>query len=59
MTNERICAYCHQPMQGVASAGNEWLCHPNDGLDYYRLVTIHRMPLPDGRVWEHNHWQIE
>lgn len=42
--SERICGHCVNPMRGHASiseaTGTVWLCHPDDGEDCYRLVTV-------------------
>lgn len=42
----RICTHCQQPQRGFASltlSGIEFpLCHPDTGMDCYRLVTIYR-----------------
>lgn len=41
----RICAHCANPMRGLASmtiSGKHlWLCHPDEGLDCYRLVNVY------------------
>ena len=42
----RICAHCREPMQGYATIGGRWLCHPDAGLDCYRLVTVYGHPMP-------------
>ena len=34
------CAHCANEMRGHASAGAQSLCHPDEGLDCYRLVTV-------------------
>lgn len=46
LPESRICGHCQRPMRGMASAGSTWLCHPDDGMDCYRLVTLygHRVP---------------
>jgi len=44
---KKQCAHCMREMRGYASAGNgQRLCHPDAGLDCYRLVTVygHEMP---------------
>ncbi|TDC34205.1 hypothetical protein E1211_17815 [Micromonospora sp. 15K316] len=38
---ERICGHCRTPMRGYARLGDIWLCHPDDGLDCYRMVTLY------------------
>jgi len=42
----RTCGHCRQPMRGYASHNNIWLCHPDEGLDCYRLVTVFAHPVP-------------
>lgn len=43
---DRICAHCAQPMRGMASLTRDgehhWLCHPDEGMDCYHLVTVWR-----------------
>lgn len=48
--NARICGHCRQPMRGYASAHGTWLCHPDDGMDCYRLVTVYRHEMPCDRL---------
>ena len=36
----RICGHCCQVMRGFASWGKTWLCHPDEGMDCYRAVTV-------------------
>lgn len=36
----KICAHCVDEMRGYAMAGDRWLCHPDEGQDCYRLVTV-------------------
>ena len=42
----RICGHCREEMRGFASAGDTWLCHPDEGLDCYRLVTVYKHAMP-------------
>jgi hypothetical protein len=46
----RLCGHCSQPQRGFASvtyAGAPMpLCHPDDGPDCYRLVTVYHHPTP-------------
>ena len=42
----RLCGHCRQPMRGYAQLGDIWLCHPDEGLDCYRLVTLYGHPVP-------------
>lgn len=42
------CWHCGQPAQGYATAGKARLCHPDDGMDCYRLVTVYKHPLTGG-----------
>jgi hypothetical protein len=36
-----ICGHCGEPQRGYASLWGIPLCHPDEGLDCYRLVTVH------------------
>ena len=40
------CAHCEKPQRGRASYNMEPLCHPNEGMDCYTLVSRehHEMP---------------
>lgn len=40
----KICGHCGKPVKGHASAAKEWLCHPDEGVDCYRLVTVYDHP---------------
>jgi hypothetical protein len=40
----KICGHCNESMKGYASWGDTWLCHPDEGLDCYRLVTVYKHP---------------
>jgi hypothetical protein len=46
---EIICAHCRRPQQGLAGVSLSGiyypLCHPDEGLDCYRLVTVYRHAL--------------
>lgn len=46
MKIKRTCGHCGERMRGYASFRNKWLCHPDDGLDCYRLVTVYGHPMP-------------
>jgi len=49
MTDARPdCAHCGRPTRGFASMDEAWLCHPDDGLDCYRLVTVYHHTTPCG-----------
>ncbi len=41
---KRKCSHCGEPMKGMASISQDgethWLCHPDFGMDCYRLVTV-------------------
>ena len=45
------CSHCLGPMRGSASVtlvdGTYRLCHPDVGLDCYRLVTLYQHPVSD------------
>jgi hypothetical protein len=36
-----ICGHCGGPLRGYATLGNIKLCHPDEGMDCYRLVTLY------------------
>lgn len=38
---EAICGHCGEPQRGYASLWGIPLCHPDEGLDCYRLVTVY------------------
>lgn len=41
-----ICAHCGREVSGYAAVNGQQLCHPDYGLDCYRLVTIYKHPMP-------------
>lgn len=41
-----VCAHCHGPQIGSAYVDRQPLCHPDYGLDCYRLVTLYRHAMP-------------
>jgi hypothetical protein len=45
------CSHCGEPMRGLAGLTVEGvhyrLCHPDEGMDCYRLVTVYRHPAKD------------
>jgi hypothetical protein len=46
------CGHCGNPMRGYATAYRAGsalpvpLCHPDDGMDCYHLVTVYQHPMP-------------
>lgn len=44
--SDMICSHCLGTMRGCASLNDDMLCHPDDGLDCYRLVTIYKHAMP-------------
>jgi hypothetical protein len=40
------CAHCGRPVRGTAFVNDDPLCHPDDGMDCYRLATVYGHPLP-------------
>lgn len=46
MTDELLCGHCGKPQRGYAMVNGVRLCHPTEGMDCYRLVTVydHKMP---------------
>jgi hypothetical protein len=46
----RICGHCQRPIRGMGSVGGTFLCHPDDGMDCYRLVTLYGHPMPCDRL---------
>lgn len=53
MSSDRVrsCGLCGRalPPGEVGWALDTYLCHPDEGQDCYRLVTVYDEPLPDGR----------
>lgn len=41
-----VCFHCGRPPRGHALFGARRLCHPDGGMDCYRLVTVYRHPMP-------------
>ncbi len=41
-----ICGHCRQRAIGHASVGKVRVCHPDSGMDCYRLVTVYRHWMP-------------
>ncbi len=41
-----VCAHCQQSAQGYATVGGDRVCHVDNMMDCYRLVTLYRHPLP-------------
>lgn len=50
------CARCRGPVRGYGTAGDEKLCHPEEGEDCFHLVTVLHHPLADGRRWTGAGW---
>lgn len=44
--SEHPCAHCHGTLRGYGSINDDLLCHPDDGLDCYRLVTVYHHTRP-------------
>jgi len=42
----RQCAHCRLEVRGYASIDDKLLCHPDVGIDCYRLVTVYGHPMP-------------
>lgn len=40
------CVHCRRPADGYASSEAGRLCHPDNGLDCYHLVTVYKHPTP-------------
>jgi len=54
------CGHCRGFLRGYAGIDSQRVCHPDVGLDCYRLVTVYRHPLPcpachDVRVLMHDY----
>lgn len=53
--NERSCAHCGRTGHCFAQVNKYPLCHPNEGMDCYRLVTIYDEPIgarkPGGELY--------
>jgi hypothetical protein len=52
--SDRACAHCGKVGETYGQLNSSPLCHPNVGMDCYRLVTIYHEPigarLPDGAL---------
>jgi len=46
MNELSICSHCKQPQRGAASVGEDKLCHPDEGMDCYHLVTLFKHSMP-------------
>lgn len=46
MIGEKRCSHCGFGMLGYASVGLDFLCHPDAGIDCYRLVTVYHHESP-------------
>ena len=46
MSPRVVCGHCGPPARGGAGVGDTPLCHPDGGMDCYRLVTVYRHPTP-------------
>lgn len=44
--DQATCAHCARPQSGYASVGVQPLCHPDEGMDCYRLVTVYGCTMP-------------
>lgn len=46
MAEQPTCGHCLGPLRGYGASGDTKLCHPDDGLDCYALVTLsgHQTP---------------
>lgn len=40
------CAHCGGTARGYAKVGDRRLCHPNEGVDCYHLVTVYKHEMP-------------
>jgi hypothetical protein len=47
---DRACAHCGGPQRGYGRAEGKPLCHPDDGLDCYNLVTMSGHDMPCGTL---------
>jgi hypothetical protein len=46
-----VCGHCGKIARGYAKVDDVQLCHPDEGMDCYRLVTVYKAALLDGRIW--------
>lgn len=46
MAKSNLCAHCLLEPRGYATGGDDRLCHPDTGIDCYRLVTVYHHPTP-------------
>lgn len=37
-----LCGHCGLSLRGYASSGDDKLCHPDTGMDCYKLVTLYK-----------------
>lgn len=44
--HKATCAHCANERRGYASVGVQPLCHPDAGMDCYRLVTVYGCTMP-------------
>lgn len=49
---DNYCDLCLSPQRGSANAYGMNLCHPSDGIDCYRIVTVYNGAVAD---WERAH----
>lgn len=40
------CGHCGMPIVGYASVDGRHLCHPDSGMDCYRLVSVYHHDMP-------------
>jgi hypothetical protein len=45
-TQGQECAHCRRSLDGLAAVNGSALCHPDAGMDCYRLVTVYAHPMP-------------
>ena len=41
-----LCGHCGFERLGLASVNDQYLCHPDYGMNCYRLVTVYDHPMP-------------
>lgn len=46
MNGTPLCSHCLRPMAGFASLNDDPLCHPDEGIDCYHLVTVYKHEMP-------------
>ncbi len=49
--DDATCGHCLGAVVGAAFVDQDVLCHTDEGMDCYRLVTVYRHPMPCRGCW--------